>query len=105
MLVRTQRMLPLGSRVEMSLHLGAGMKPIAGRGSIARVAGANQMGIQMDALAATESEQLEEFLLQLVPEVNQKMAERVGFEPTVEFPPRSLSRRVLSTAQSPLRGQ
>src|SRR5579859_3194728 len=33
------------------------------------------------------------------------LAERVGFEPTVRFPVRSLSRRVLSTAQSPLRGQ
>ena len=33
------------------------------------------------------------------------MAERVGFEPTVRFPVRSLSRRVLSTAQSPLRGR
>ena len=32
------------------------------------------------------------------------MAERVGFEPTVRFPVRSLSRRVLSTAQPPLRG-
>jgi hypothetical protein len=32
------------------------------------------------------------------------VAERVGFEPTVRFPARSLSRRVLSTAQSPLRG-
>jgi hypothetical protein len=31
------------------------------------------------------------------------LAERVGFEPTVRFPVRSLSRRVLSTAQSPLR--
>ena len=31
------------------------------------------------------------------------MAERVGFEPTVRFPVRSLSRRVLSTTQSPLR--
>src|SRR5271163_1716211 len=31
------------------------------------------------------------------------MAERVGFEPTVRFPARSLSRRVLSTAQPPLR--
>ena len=30
------------------------------------------------------------------------MAERVGFEPTVEFPPHSLSRRALSTAQTPL---
>ena len=33
------------------------------------------------------------------------MAERVGFEPTVRFPVRSLSRRVLSTAQSPLRSR
>src|SRR5438876_10485613 len=33
------------------------------------------------------------------------MAERVGFEPTVRFPARSLSRRVLSTAQPPLRGR
>src|SRR5579864_3661601 len=32
------------------------------------------------------------------------MAERVGFEPTVEFPLHSLSRRALSTAQTPLRG-
>ena len=32
------------------------------------------------------------------------LAERVGFEPTVPFPVRSLSRRVLSTTQSPLRG-
>jgi hypothetical protein len=31
------------------------------------------------------------------------MAERVGFEPTVEFPQHSLSRRALSTAQTPLR--
>src|SRR5271156_142361 len=32
------------------------------------------------------------------------LAERVGFEPTVEFPRHSLSRRALSTAQTPLRG-
>src|SRR3981189_1796847 len=32
------------------------------------------------------------------------MAERVGFEPTVGFPLHSLSRRALSTAQTPLRG-
>jgi hypothetical protein len=31
------------------------------------------------------------------------LAERVGFEPTVEFPQHSLSRRALSTAQTPLR--
>src|SRR6266700_3627956 len=33
------------------------------------------------------------------------MAERVGFEPTVRFTVRSVWRRVLSTAQSPLRGR
>src|SRR5437667_8888844 len=32
------------------------------------------------------------------------MAERVGFEPTVRFPARSLSRRVLYTTQSPIPG-
>src|SRR5450432_171442 len=32
------------------------------------------------------------------------MAERVGFEPTVGFLLHSLSRRALSTAQTPLRG-
>ena len=32
-----------------------------------------------------------------------KLAERVGFEPTVGFPLHSLSRRALSTAQTPLR--
>ena len=38
-------------------------------------------------------------------ETMQEVAERVGFEPTVRFPVRSLSRRVLSTTQSPLRGR
>jgi hypothetical protein len=41
---------------------------------------------------------------QLNENTRERMAERVGFEPTVRFPVRSLSRRVLSTAQSPLRG-
>ena len=34
----------------------------------------------------------------------EKLAERVGFEPTVGFPQHPLSRRALSTAQTPLRG-
>ena len=33
-----------------------------------------------------------------------EVAERVGFEPTVGFLLHSLSRRALSTAQTPLRG-
>jgi hypothetical protein len=35
----------------------------------------------------------------------ESLAERVGFEPTVAFPLHSLSRRALSTAQTPLRGR
>jgi len=68
MLVRAQRVLPLGSRVEMSMHLGAGVKPIGGYGSVVRMAGANEMGIQMEHWAAIDSERLEEFLLPLVQE-------------------------------------
>ena len=41
--------------------------------------------------------------LELTGGLRRIMAERVGFEPTVRFPVRSLSRRVLSTTQSPLR--
>ena len=32
-----------------------------------------------------------------------KLAERVGFEPTMELPPRRISSAVLSTTQPPLR--
>ena len=39
-----------------------------------------------------------------VTESAKTVAERVGFEPTVEFPPQHLSRVPLSSAQSPLRG-
>jgi len=68
MLVRAQRVLPLGSRVEMSMHLGAGLKPIGGYGSVVRMVGANQMGIQMERWGVTDSERLEEVLLPLVQE-------------------------------------
>ena len=44
-----------------------------------------------------------ECLLESARRRDEKVAERVGFEPTVRFPARSLSRRVLSTAQPPLR--
>src|SRR5207245_8537007 len=46
-----------------------------------------------------------ECLLESARRRDEKVAERVGFEPTVRFPARSLSRRVLSTAQPPLRGR
>src|SRR5262249_42678468 len=68
LLVRAQRLLPIGSRVDLQLHLAAGTKPIAGIGAVVRLAGANQMGIQMERMGVNESERLEEFLLPLIPE-------------------------------------
>src|SRR6267154_2164183 len=61
------------------------------------------------AVQYCDLDNLEDFLGwilgRLHPVDSKGMAERVGFEPTVRFPARSLSRRVLSTAQPPLRGR
>jgi hypothetical protein len=67
-LVRAPRMLAPGTRVQLSLQLSPGMKPIACLGAVARVAAGNRMGIHMERLEAKESERLEEFLLPLIPE-------------------------------------
>src|SRR6266404_5298553 len=60
------------------------------------------------AVQYRDLDNLEDFLGwnlgRLYPTDSKGMAERVGFEPTVGFPLHSLSRRALSTAQTPLRG-
>ena len=66
-LVRAGRTLALGSSVHVSLDLSPRMKPVVGAGSVVRVFGGNQMGIQLDRLAIAESEKLQEFLLPLIP--------------------------------------
>jgi DNA-binding response OmpR family regulator len=66
MLIKAQRTLPTGSRVRLSLELSPKTKPIVGAGSIVRVWGGTQMGIQMDELTVGESERLQEFLLPLI---------------------------------------
>lgn len=63
MLVKTPRMLPAGSTVQVSLELAQTMKPLLGAGSVVRVLGGNQMGIHLDRLPVGESERLQEFLL------------------------------------------
>jgi DNA-binding response OmpR family regulator len=63
MLVKTPRMLPAGSAVQVSLELAQKMKPLVGAGSVVRVVGGNQMGILLDKLSVGESERLQEFLL------------------------------------------
>jgi two-component system chemotaxis response regulator CheY len=64
-LVRAAHTFPVGSPVEVSLYLLAGMHPVVGLGSIMRVMEGNQMGIQLDRLPAAESGRLQEYLLPL----------------------------------------
>lgn len=64
-LVRASQTFPVGSLVEVSLYLLAGKPPVAGLGSIMRLVEGNQMGIQLEALAAAESGRLQEYLLPL----------------------------------------
>jgi len=67
LLIKAHRILPAGSSVGVRLHLSGKMEPIAGRGSVVRIVGGNQMGIHLDRLAPPDSERLEEFLLPLIP--------------------------------------
>lgn len=66
-LVRAHRIFPAGSPVRISLSFPQQTRPISAMGSVVRVAGENQMGIQLDKLTLQESERLQEFLLPLIP--------------------------------------
>jgi DNA-binding response OmpR family regulator len=67
LLVRAPRIAPVGSTVRMSLQLSQRMKPIVAAGSVVRIQGGNQMGIQLDRLTLSDSEKMQEFLLHLIP--------------------------------------
>jgi DNA-binding response OmpR family regulator len=67
MLIRTPRMLPMGSSVDVSLRLSHGMEPVVGVGSVVRLHGHEQMGIHLGRLTLEESQRLQECLLPLLP--------------------------------------
>jgi CheY-like chemotaxis protein len=67
LLVRAQRMIPIGSSAEITMQLSEAIPPIVGTGSIVRVCGKDQMGIHLGRLALAESQRLQEFLLPLIP--------------------------------------
>jgi DNA-binding response OmpR family regulator len=67
LLVRAQRMIPIGSSAEITMELSQAIPPIVGTGSIVRVHGKDQMGIHLGRLALAESQRLQEFLLPLIP--------------------------------------
>lgn len=63
LLVKAESLLPPGTRAQVSLYLTPGVRPVVGSGSIMRIVGKSQMGIQLDKLATSESTRLEQFLL------------------------------------------
>jgi len=67
LLVQAPRVAPVGSSLRMSLHLSQRMRPIAAGGSVVRIHGGNQTGIQLHQLTLPDSERLQEFLLHLIP--------------------------------------
>lgn len=66
-LVKAQRVVPVGSFVDIQLQLNKSMGPIVGVGSVVRVAGANCMGIHLGRLSLAESQKLQEYLLAAQP--------------------------------------
>jgi len=66
-LVRASHTLPLGSPVRVALNLPQCPRPILGAGSVVRLLGGNQMGIQLDQLSVADSERLQEILLPMLP--------------------------------------
>src|SRR5215469_1340677 len=66
MLVKSPRTFPLGSAVRLRLRLSEGAEPITRIGSIVRVVGKNQMGIDILRLKATEEDPLQDFLLPFI---------------------------------------
>jgi DNA-binding response OmpR family regulator len=67
LLVKAARTLPVGSPVRVALNLSQRMRPIVGVGSVVRILGGNQMGIQLDQLSVADSDRLQEILLPMIP--------------------------------------
>ena len=67
LLVKAPRAIPVGSSVNIRLHLSADLKPVIGAGCVVRLTRMNHMGIHLGRLALEESQRLQEFLLPLIP--------------------------------------
>jgi len=67
LLVKASKIAPVGSPVDVRLHLSQGMRPILGSGAVVRHAPENQMGIHIARMPFADSQRLQEFLLPLIP--------------------------------------
>jgi DNA-binding response OmpR family regulator len=66
MLVKADQCIPLGSDLRVTLDLLPGVKPFVGSGSVARIAGGNEMGIEFNLMSRDENGRLQELLLPLI---------------------------------------
>jgi two-component system, chemotaxis family, chemotaxis protein CheY len=66
MLVKAAKAVPIGSSVNIRLHLSTETQPVVGAGCVVRLIGPNQMGIHLGSLAVSESQRLQQFLLPLI---------------------------------------
>jgi DNA-binding response OmpR family regulator len=66
LLVKATHTFPVGSVLQLRLHLSKGADPVARLGSVVRIAPGNQMGIDMQRLKPTEEDAIQEFLLPLI---------------------------------------
>ncbi len=66
-LVKAPRAFPVGSSVNVAMHLSHGMRPVVGAGCVVRLIAGNQMGIHLGGLEMAESQRLQELLLLLIP--------------------------------------
>jgi two-component system, chemotaxis family, chemotaxis protein CheY len=67
LLIKAASALPIGSSIDMHLHLAKNAPPISASGSIVRLGTNGEMGIHLARMKAHESQRLEEFLLPFIP--------------------------------------
>lgn len=65
MLVQASRLLPLGSKVQISLELSTGTAPVRAAGRVVRLIGDDCMGLQLENVRMADQDRLQEFLLSL----------------------------------------
>jgi hypothetical protein len=66
LLIKSTKTIPIGSSVDVSLHLSHTMSPILGAGSVVRLDGHDKIGVQLGRLKISESQRLQDFLLPLL---------------------------------------
>jgi len=66
MFIEATRAFAVGSQVKLRLDLVPGQKAVNATGKVVRVAGTQQMGIELEALAGEDAERLQSFLLPLI---------------------------------------